>query len=532
MLSCKLDVNDIKSALKSLAAGKSDGSIGIYSDHIINGTNLLHSYITMMYNSMLIHGYTPDHMCMGTIIPIVKNKRQSTNNSDNFRGICLQSSLCKLLDIIILQKENTKLQTSDNQFGYKKNMSTHAAAAIVKDTVDYYKSKGGTVYCLSLDASKAFDRVDFCKLFRKLLERNISPIIVRLLINMYINQKNLVRYNQSHSSLFDISNGVKQGGVLSPTLFCIYLDDLLKCLKESNFGCKIGDVYVGCIAYADDVLLLCGSLFGLKKQIRICEQFANDYKLKFNGDKSKMIIFSHDDNELYPDVTMGGKLVENVNELKYLGYVFSNGTDDSFQSALVNDFNIKVNIFMSDFNKVSSKLKNELFKSYCSSYYGSNLCNFQNLTNIDTQWKKAVRRIWNLPQRARSKLLPHISKSIPPSIKILKSFVKFFMNGMQSNNSIINYVFQSALNNETRLGDNFRHILYEHGLTINDFRHRNMDVETLCNLILRKWNSSSDETSIRTGEHILELISRRDSLEPWILSKTELRDVIQMISTS
>ena len=485
-----------------------------------------------MYNSMLTHGYTPDQMCLGTIIPIVKNKRQSTNNSDNFRGICLQSSLCKLLDIIILQKESNKLQTSDNQFGYKKNMSTHAAAAIVKDTVDYYKSRGGTVYCLSLDASKAFDRVDFCKLFRLLMQRNVDPIIIRILINIYTCQKNQVRYNQSLSSVFNISNGVKQGGVLSPTLFCIYIDNLLQNLKESRYGCKVGDVYVGCIAYADDVLLLCASLFGLKQQIKICEQFACEYKLKFNGDKSKLIIFNHAENHHVPMISMGGKPVENVSELKYLGYTFSNGTSDSFQSALITDFNVKVNIFMSDFSKVTSKLRNNIFKSYCCNYYGSNLVNFQNLTPIDTQWKKAVRRVWNLPSRARSLLLPHISNSLPPSIIALKTFVKFFVNGMQSNNSIIKYVFESALNNDTRLGNNFRYILYRHGMTINDFKEANLDSVVLCDLIMKQWNNSCDENSKRIAEHILELISRRDNLEPWILSKAELQDVIQLISTS
>ena len=92
-------------------------------------------------------------------------------------------------------------------------MSTEVAAAIVKDTIDYYKSKGGMVYCMSLDASKAFDRVDFCKLFRLLVERNVNPITVRFLINMYTSQKNRVKYNQAYSEVFDISNGVKQGGV-------------------------------------------------------------------------------------------------------------------------------------------------------------------------------------------------------------------------------------------------------------------------------------------------------------------------------
>ena len=115
--------------------------------------------------------------------------------------------------------------------------------------------------------------------------------------------------------------------------------------------------------------------------------------------------------------------------------------------------------------------------------------------HIDTQWNKAVRRIWKLPSRARSMLLPHISKILPPSMIFLKSFVKFFINSMQSSNSIIKFVFQSALSNETRLGHNFRYILYKQELTINDFKQTNMDSDALCNLILRNWNISGDENS-------------------------------------
>ena len=115
-------------------------------------------------------------------------------------------------------KEKDKLITSESQFGYKAKLSTNAAA-IVKETIDYYICKGGTVYGLSLDASKAFDCVDFCKLFNLLIDSSVNPITIRLLLNMYTNQKNCVRYNGSYSNLFGISNGVKQGGVLSPTLF-------------------------------------------------------------------------------------------------------------------------------------------------------------------------------------------------------------------------------------------------------------------------------------------------------------------------
>ena len=293
----------------------------------------------------------------------------------------------------------------------------------------------------------------------------------------------------------------------------------------------MGDVYVGCVSYADDILLLCGSLYGLKEQIRICETYASEYTIIFNGNKSKLIIFSHYDNDQFPDVFVCGESVEKVSELKYLGFMFSCEQGDSFQAELVKDFNCKFNIFMSDFSKVTSRLKDNLFNAYCCSYYGSNVCKFQNLNPIDIQWRKAIRRIWKLPFRARSVLLPHISKSLPPSICFVKYFVKFYLKNLQSSNSIVNFVFHSALSNDTRLGNNMRYILYKYDLSVNDIIYRDIEFNNIWNVIQTKLKNSNNGNSKRTGEHILELISRRDNLEPWILSKREIQEVIDLIST-
>ena len=176
-----ISYKDVSDSLKNLASGKSDGYLGIYSDHILCGTEKLIYYIAILFNCMLSHGYTPNDLRVGTIIPIVKNKRISMANSENFRGISIQSSLCKLLDLIIIKKEETKLQTSHLQFGFKAGVSTYMAASVVNETVDYYTKRGGTVYGLALDASKAFDRVEFTKLFECLLKRNVNLVVVRFL---------------------------------------------------------------------------------------------------------------------------------------------------------------------------------------------------------------------------------------------------------------------------------------------------------------------------------------------------------------
>ncbi len=81
-----------------------------------------------------------------------------------------------------------------------------------------------------LDASKAFEHVNYCKLFRILREKKLCPLYCRLLLNMYINQKLRVRY-------FNVTNCVKQGGVISPILFCIYMDGLLHELENNVVWC-------------------------------------------------------------------------------------------------------------------------------------------------------------------------------------------------------------------------------------------------------------------------------------------------------
>ena len=146
---------------------------------------------------------------------------------------------------------------------------------MVLETFEYYKSKGSNVHVLLLDASKAFDRVNFIKLFDKMLKKGMCPLTVRLLLNMYTQQKLQVKWNNILTQQFDVTNGVRQGGVLSPLLFSLYIDDLLEKLKNNGTGCHIGHHFVGALGYADDNILLSPTADGLMNMIKICEDYAN-----------------------------------------------------------------------------------------------------------------------------------------------------------------------------------------------------------------------------------------------------------------
>ena len=98
------------------------------------------------------------------------------------------------------------------------------------------------------------------KLFDLLMQRNIPAIVMRYLIDNYRRQQMSVQWNDHYSDQLEVHNGVKQGGVLSPILFAIYIDELLIKLEKSSLGCYIGDTFIGALGYADDITLISPSV--------------------------------------------------------------------------------------------------------------------------------------------------------------------------------------------------------------------------------------------------------------------------------
>ena len=187
--------------------------------------------------------------------------------------------------MVILIKEESALCSSHLQFGFQKGMSTTQCTYSMLETVNYYNFNKSNVFVLMLDASKAFDRVNYCKLFGELLKRDISQIVLRLLLYMYTSQTLRVKWGHTVSNYFTVRNGVKQGGVLSPLLFAIYTDSLLKRLEESGVGCHMGGQFTGALAYADDITLLSPSMSGLRTLSTVCEEYETEFDVTFKGKK-------------------------------------------------------------------------------------------------------------------------------------------------------------------------------------------------------------------------------------------------------
>ena len=204
-----ITIPDIKSAISKLQAGKSGGVSPVTSDCFIHGSDSLYYFIAMLFNTMLLHGTIPSDFLVSILIPIPKGSRVDVRKTQNYRAIALSSILGKILDNIIIILQKDVIKTSDLQFGYKSNCSTIMCSTLLIETIQYFTQLHSPVYVLFIDASKAFDRLCHIELFKILAERNMCPLIRRLLFNMYGNQKFQVRWNNCLSDMYKMTNGVK-----------------------------------------------------------------------------------------------------------------------------------------------------------------------------------------------------------------------------------------------------------------------------------------------------------------------------------
>merc|ERR1712015_187742 len=142
--------------------------------------------------------------------------------------------------------------------------------------------------CLGDCPSIWFDKVDHNGIYLKLMERGVPLCFLNILIYWYGNMFVKCKWRDTFSHVFDVNSGVKQGGVLSPKLFAIYLDDLIILLKNSGFGCHIIDLFVAAILYADDLALVAPTRSSLQGLIDICTEYGDFWCVDYNFKKTKV----------------------------------------------------------------------------------------------------------------------------------------------------------------------------------------------------------------------------------------------------
>ena len=295
-----------------------------------------------------------------------------------------------------------------------------------------------------------------------------------------MNQSCYIRWNSVESESFSVRNGVRQGAILSPSLFCVYLDNLLSHLREAGIGCHIGGEFLGAYGYADDVTLLSPTRQGLQSMLKICEEFSQGHSMLFSTDpvpsksKTKCMLFSrHKSADQVLNLQLNGDNLPWVSTAKHLGNHLSSKlnlsplspetkTDLLCKRAILYD---KVHQVQQQFGYCDPKLVLKLLSIYSTALYGSPLwqLNSEEHSKLNRSWNTAIKIIWDLPHSTHTRFLESLCP-VPHLESVLHGrSIGFIQNLSRSSKQLIKLLFHSCSHDmSTVTGQNLKFLLHKY----------------------------------------------------------------------
>ena len=216
-----------------------------------------------------------------------------------------------------------------------------------------------------------------------------------------------------------MSNGIRQGSILSRYLFNVYVDELNHLLSNAGIGCHNAGKTMNNFSYADDLALIAPTASSLNVLLGICDKFAEDNYIKFNTTKSvcMCVLPQRSAIEKLPNVYLSGNVLAYVNSFKYLGHIICRDfTDDEDIRREIRGFCMRGNLIVRKYKFCSVKVRCFLFKTFCYSIYGATLwsrCSNATMQKLKVCYNKVFRMLLGYPpwHSARSLFVNHSVRS-------------------------------------------------------------------------------------------------------------------------
>ena len=399
----------VKQACSRMLPGKTDVT-GVYtSDVFLNAPDSLFDHLAAVFRSYLVHGTVSVQILCCAFMPLFKGGIKNPAIFDSYRAIAGASQLLKLFEYVILLVWGDALGSDSMQFGFKSGVSTTQCTWLVNEVTSYFLRRGTAITACLLDCSKAFDKCKFDKLFEKLIAKGLPAVVIRVLVFVYEEQEGCVKVGGKKSSSFSITNGTRQGSVLSPILFSVYLDDLLTSLRKLQLGCHIGGWWYGAMGYADDLILLAPNRQVLQSMLVVCQSYAREHNLVFSTDpvpsrsKTKCMYFCGRMGDVrYPaPVQLEGEDLPWVEHAEHLGHTLhqTGNMDKDCNRARASFIDRSVDV-RQQFSFAAPDLTLQMIQVLCCDGYGSMLWKLQSdsAESYFKSWNTCVKLVHGVPR--------------------------------------------------------------------------------------------------------------------------------------
>uniref|UniRef100_A0A4W2GBS2 RNA-directed DNA polymerase n=1 Tax=Bos indicus x Bos taurus TaxID=30522 RepID=A0A4W2GBS2_BOBOX len=282
---------EVKWVLESITTDKASGGdripVELFQILKDDAVKVLHSTCQQIWKTQ----QWPQDWKRSVFIPIPK--KGNAKECSNYRTIALISHASKVM-LKILQarlQQYVNHELPDVQAGFRKGRGTRDQIANTRWIIEKAREFQKNIYFCFIDCAKAFDCVDHNKLWKILKEMGIPDHLICLLRNLYAGQEATVRTGHGTTGWFQIGKGVCQGCILSPCLFNLYAEYIMRNagLEETQAGIKIAGRNINNLRYADDATLMAEREEELKSLLMKVKVESEKVGLRLNIQKTKIM---------------------------------------------------------------------------------------------------------------------------------------------------------------------------------------------------------------------------------------------------
>ena len=272
----------------------------------------------MMYKNVFI----PEDLRTSVFILLPK-KKKATECSD-YRTISLMCHTLKLLLTVILNRIKSKIdrEVGKEQAGFRKNSGTREAIFSLKILAEKYMDMDKDIFACFIDYSKAFDTVSHNKLIHTLSKTDVDTNDIALIAHLYWQQITRIRNGTDVSDPVKIKRGVRQGCVLSPSIFYFYTEFIFR-ETEHIPGLNVNGHNINSLRYADDTVLFAEDEEGLQKLLTAVQQVSKTYGLLMSLKKTKVMVLTKCKDVPKVTIKLDEKRIEQVNSFTYIGQLIT-----------------------------------------------------------------------------------------------------------------------------------------------------------------------------------------------------------------
>ena len=293
ILDTDIEGEEVEVAIRHLKRNRAGGPDVLSPEHLKYSGPIFRNWLCQIYNHICHLERIPQCFKHGIVIPAYKGKGRDPLLKKSYRGITLTSVLAKVLELVLMERISPLLEDAGvsqiSQTAYKKGVSCQDSIFASQEANAKFISEGDNVYSCFYDLASAFDTLEFSVLLEELLRVGVKGKCWRLIRQWYCDPVSQVKLGNQLSKPFYIRRGIRQGSVLSPSLFNLVMDPLLTTLKSRGLGLSVNGLFLGAFAHADDIRTSATNFEDVAERAAIVDSFTKSRGLCLCPEKCTLL---------------------------------------------------------------------------------------------------------------------------------------------------------------------------------------------------------------------------------------------------